>query len=150
MVKIFGSEGGDVSFAGDAMIVLWATNSKDGDKNSSESLETCTRRAAQCAIRLMNVLGHKKKIAENVTLSVKIGVGSGEMAVLRIGGVHQRMEAAVGDSLSQAFSAEHHAMPGHVIFSPEAHRSIARHVGEMSARARRVEPRYGFLPPRVE
>ena len=86
MVKIFGSEGGDVfKFAGDAMIVLWATNSKEGVGKSSESLESCTRRAAQCAVRLMNVLGHKKKIADNVTLSVKIGVGAGEMAILRIG-----------------------------------------------------------------
>ena len=53
-------------------------------------------------------------------LSVKIGIGVGMVSVIHIGGTHKRMEyLAVGDPLIQAFHAEHHAVSGQVMCSPQ-------------------------------
>jgi hypothetical protein len=53
-------------------------------------------------------------------LAVKIGVGVGDLTLLHLGGVLGRVEyVAIGEGLTQAYSAEHHANPGDVILSKE-------------------------------
>ena len=118
MVKIMSSQGGDVlKFAGDAVIVLWPPS-------ADEDLRTLTRRAAQCGLEIKRGL-QNVKLAEGITLSVKIGVGVGEVSILHVGGVFGRMEYVATDTcprgpLGQAFDAEHHCEKPDVIISPEA------------------------------
>lgn len=77
-------------------------------------MERRVRRAAQCAFGIQEEL-HNCELAEEVRLSVKIGIGMGKVSVLHLGGVYKRMEyIAVGDPLLEAFTAEHHATPGDV------------------------------------
>ena len=113
MVKIISSGGGDVlKFAGDAMIVLWP----EGDQ---DSIQTRLHRATQCAVYIQQKLD-QATIEDSVQLSVKIGIGVGMVSVIHIGGTHKRMEyLAVGDPLIQAFHAEHHAVSGQVMVSPQ-------------------------------
>jgi class 3 adenylate cyclase len=67
---------------------------------------------------------------EGVQLSVKIGIGVGEVAVLFLGGVFGRMESvAVGDPLIQAFESEHHGESGQVIVSKEVWKLLGKHYG---------------------
>ena len=98
------------------------------------------RRATQCAIEIQRSLdqsddavacfsagshpnddvgpGRSGAVSQGgrVNLSVKIGVGVGDVAVLHVGGDHGRAEyVAVGDPLDQAFGAEHHGAAGHVV-----------------------------------
>ena len=77
-------------------------------------MERRVRRAAQCAFGIQEEL-HNCELAEEVRLSVKIGIGMGKVSVLHLGGVYKRMEyIAVGEPLLEAFIAEHHATPGDV------------------------------------
>ena len=144
MNKIISGNGGDIfKFAGDAMIVLWPPSDDLGD---------LARRATQCAIEIQRALdqshaevaafsagpapadgrGAPPGKAAQVNLSVKIGVGVGDVAVLHVGGDHGRAEyVAVGDPLDQAFGAEHHGAAGHVVCSKEAWALVGDHFGKL-------------------
>lgn len=77
-------------------------------------MERRVRRAAQCAFAIQEEL-HNAELTQEVRLSVKIGIGMGQVSVLHLGGVYKRMEyIAVGEPLLEAFTAEHHATPGDV------------------------------------
>jgi class 3 adenylate cyclase len=88
------------------------------------------KRAVQCAYAIQDLLddakmgdmmGVSQGEKTDVQLSVKCGIGVGNVSVLHIGGVLGRMEyLAVGEPLLQAFQAEHHASPGQIIVSEEA------------------------------
>jgi len=93
------ANGGDIfKFAGDACIVLWP--------NDTHNMNIRVLRAAQCAYTIQNELD-ECNLAENIQLSVKCGIGIGNVSVLHIGGVLNRMEyLAVGEPLLQAFQAE--------------------------------------------
>ena len=95
MVKIISSGGGDVlKFAGDAMIVLWPPD-------KSEHVDMRLRRAAQCALYIQQKLD-QATLEDDVSLSVKVGIGYGTASVIHIGGTYHRMEyLAVGDPLIQ-------------------------------------------------
>lgn len=112
MLRLIASDGGDVfKFAGDAIIVLWPEGQDD--------METTVRRAAQCAYSIQENLD-KSLMEEGVRLSVKIGIGFGNVSVMHVGGVYGRVEyLAVGDPLIQAFHAEHKSVSGQVICSKE-------------------------------
>lgn len=123
LVRIVSKEGGDVfKFAGDAIIVLWP--------QSEEDLETLTRRAAQCALEIDSQM-QNIRMSEDVVLCIKVGVGVGDLSILHVGGVFNRLEyVAIGIPLVQAFNAEHHIVPGssvdplkksgQVVMSPES------------------------------
>jgi len=101
LVRIVSKEGGDVfKFAGDAIIVLWP--------QSEEDLETLTRRAAQCALEIDSQM-QNIRMSDDVVLCIKVGVGVGDLSILHVGGVFNRLEyVAIGTPLVQAFNAEHH------------------------------------------
>jgi len=122
MVKIIASEGGDIfKFAGDAMIILWP--------ESAGSMEQRARHAVQCAESVQRAL-HEAKLEEDVTLSVKIGVGVGNVSILHLGGELGRMEyVAIGDPLVQAFAAEEHCQAGgEVLVSPAVWALVKEHI----------------------
>src|SRR5262249_20332916 len=59
--------------------------------------------------------------AEDVTLSLKVGIGAGQQVVMCLGGVRDRWELLVaGEPLEQVGVAEHQAQPGDVVLSPAA------------------------------
>ena len=61
-------------------------------------------------------------------LDVKVGIGVGNISVLHMGGILNRMEyVAVGEPLVQAFGAEHHASKGHVNISKSAWKMVSKH-----------------------
>lgn len=113
LVKTVSSQGGDVfKFAGDAMIVLWPP--------SSDDLATRTRRAGQCALEINDKM-QDVRFEDTISLSIKVGVGVGKVAILHVGGEHGRMEyLATGEPLVQAFDAEHQATKAGVVMSPGA------------------------------
>jgi class 3 adenylate cyclase len=76
---------------------------------------------SQCALSIQAAL-HAAKLEEDVSLSVKLGIGVGRVSVLHLGGSLRRMEyVAVGEPLVQAFAAEHCAEHGgEIIVSPQA------------------------------
>lgn len=87
-------------------------------------MERRVRRAAQCAFAIQDAL-HNCELAQEVRLSVKIGIGMGKVSVLHLGGVYRRMEyIAVGEPLLEAFTAEHHATPGDVSPATDALREV--------------------------
>jgi len=122
------AHGGDVvKFAGDALLAVWKDEGqgmKDEDTgagNSSVNLQPSTLlRVAQCALEVQAKL-HNYPAAEGVRLSLRVGIGAGEMAVAHIGGVFGRWEFVLtGPAITQVSLAEKQAQPGEVILSPEA------------------------------
>jgi adenylate cyclase 10 len=106
-VRVIASQGGDVfKFAGDALLVLWPP--------SDEDVSTKARRAAQSALEIQRKM-NDAKLQEDVTLSVKLGIGVGTCSIVHVGGVLSRMEyLATGAPLIQAFQSEHLSQPGKV------------------------------------
>ena len=125
LVKIISSHGGDVfKFAGDAILVLWpqstAAAGAAADEDDEADLLTRVRRAAQCGMEIKTRL-QDIAMGDGITLSMKVGVGVGEISILHVGGVFDRMEyIATGHPLLQAFAAEHQAMQRDVVISPQA------------------------------
>ncbi|OQR95212.1 adenylate cyclase [Achlya hypogyna] len=123
LVRFITGAGGDVfKFAGDALIVLWPENKED-------TIESLIRRCIQCALGIQEKL-HQAKLAPDVELSIKIGIGVGRATVVHLGGecdgATARLEyVGVGPALVQAFTAEHHALAGDVIVSPECWALVA-------------------------
>ncbi len=69
-------------------------------------------RALECALAIQQEF-HEAKIGRGIELSVKIGVGCGEVTILHIGGVGNRIEyIPCGDPLMQAFECEGHCVGG--------------------------------------
>ena len=78
MCREIQAQGGDIfKYAGDAMIVLWPPDEED-------SVENRVRRATQAAVAIQTKQ-HAMDLHEGVQLSVKIGIGLGEVAVLFLG-----------------------------------------------------------------
>ena len=111
ILRLISRHGGDAfKFAGDAVLVLWP---------QSDNLAKVVHSAVQCALRLQNEL-HDVDMGD-ARLSVKIGIGVGDISVLLIGGHQSRREyVAVGAPLKQAFDCEHAASPGETVVSSKA------------------------------
>ena len=70
-----------------------------------------------------------KKILKSVTpLSVKLGIGCGDCALLHVGGVFDRAEFfTIGDALSDALHCEGDALGGDIIVSGNVFRLVTGH-----------------------
>jgi class 3 adenylate cyclase len=93
--------GGDiVKFAFDSMLVLWPT-----DSAQNVPMSTLLHRAAQCALDLCHALQNKllyQDIYSSSHMTVKIGLGSGRVAMIQLGGVYSRLEYVfVGSAIAQ-------------------------------------------------
>ncbi len=111
---ILDHNGDIVKFAGDALVAIWATPAMQ------EDLATVTQRAAQCALAVQAKLQGSRAV-EGVSLSLRIGIGAGEVAAVHLGGLFARWELLLaGTPISQIGAAEHQARPGDVVLSPEA------------------------------
>ena len=117
LLALVAEAGGDVlKFAGDALLVCWPVVGAD----SVRGLAVTARRAAGCAQAMQAAL-QDYAAAEGVRLSLRVGVGAGEVVVLDVGGVRDRRELLVGGpAVAQTTGAVRQAQPGQVVVAPEA------------------------------
>ncbi len=117
MIQIIQAYHGQViKFSGDAMIVLFPTE--------ETSRQLAVRQAGECALAMQAEMSHFANIETSwgpASLSMKVGIGVGEVLECTIGGVLERWEYVVGgDPLIQVATAERQAKPGQIILSPQA------------------------------
>ncbi|MBI5822932.1 MAG: AAA family ATPase [Chloroflexi bacterium] len=113
-INIIKSYGGDIiKFAGDGLLVVWQYN----------NLEKATLLAAQTALEARKKLENFH--AGERTLSTRIALGTGSIAVTSLGGVFNRWEMVItGDALEQIGAAQKTLKPGQIILSAEAWENI--------------------------
>ncbi len=105
-----------VKFSGDALTVLF--------KAEKISLTEAVRRAGECALTMQTRMGDFAQLRTSrgrASLSMKAGIGAGEVLACTIGGVAGHWEYVVGAApLVQVALAERYAKPGQTVFSPQA------------------------------
>ncbi len=121
MIQTIDAESGEVvKFSGDALMVVFPAETRP--------LAEAIRRAHQAADTMQGMvddIGALETSAGPVNLTMKIGIGAGEVIAMEIGGLLGRWEYVVaGDPILQATAAEGAAEPGQVILSPEAEARI--------------------------
>jgi hypothetical protein len=104
------------------MTILFPT--EETTLESGISAQTAVRRAGECALAMqasMSYFANIKTSQGRASLSMKVGIGLGEVLACSIGGALGRWEYVVGgDPIVQVSTAEHYAEPGQIILSPEA------------------------------
>ncbi|MEO1069697.1 MAG: adenylate/guanylate cyclase domain-containing protein, partial [Cyanobacteria bacterium J06638_6] len=115
LINLITAHGGDViKFAGDALLSFWSTTVHN------EALETVTQWAAQCAIAMQEYL-EEKNIAGDEALSLRIGLGAGDVRIALVGHPQEWKELVfAGEPLAQMGAAERQAKPNEVVLSPYA------------------------------
>lgn len=116
MLELIEQHGGDVlKFAGDALLAFWP----DDDEHA-------TLRAAQCALAIHRRLHTFYQLIESDRLQLRIGIATGEITALQVGGIYGRWELLVtGEPLLKMGKAERLARPGEVVLTPKAWEQIA-------------------------
>lgn len=117
LLEIICDHGGDcVKFAGDALIVLFFNE----DWNSHET----ALRAVQCALELQSKAGIY--VAENVELTLHVGVASGNLFAMYAGGVENEWEFLIaGSPFKQIQSTIDLSKSGEVVISRECFNLIS-------------------------
>jgi class 3 adenylate cyclase/tetratricopeptide (TPR) repeat protein len=111
---ITGHGGEVITFAGDGLLAVWPAT--DGD----EGLATATCDAGRCALAVQSALDGYQAL-DGLRLSLRIGVGAGEVMALRVGGTGGRWRLLLsGAPVVQGGLAEQQAARGEVVLSPEA------------------------------
>ncbi len=104
-----------VKFSGDALTVLFQIN--------EDSLTSAARRAGECALAMQVKMSGFATLTTSMgpaSLSMKVGIGTGQVFECSAGGVLGRWEYLVaGQPLTQVALAEHYASPGQIIVSPQ-------------------------------
>jgi class 3 adenylate cyclase len=126
VIEIIQAHGGDVvKFAGDALLALWAApNKRTGFLfDSDQELTQATHQATYCALALQEQL-HQIEIAGH-KLVMQVGVSSGHVSAVHIGGVRGRWEFMLSSTpLVQCTHAEEMAQSGQVVLCPDAWRLV--------------------------
>ena len=112
LVALILDQGGDIlKFAGDALIAIWPFDQSPG---------LAVDCAARCAMLVQQELAVYAG-ATQISLSLKIAIGAGDLRLLLLGGEYNRWELLLnGQPLTQATTAGTQAQPGDVLLSPEA------------------------------
>lgn len=116
-IQIIKKYGGDiVKFAGDGLLVIW----------QYDNLEKATLLAAQTALEAKSGLENFQ--ADGKTLSTRIAIASGHLALTGLGGIFNRWEVVVtGDALDQVSKMQVNLKPGQILSSPEAWEFLRNH-----------------------
>jgi len=115
LMSLIAEHGGEViTFAGDGLLAVWPASDRD------ESLVTATRDAGLCALAVQSALEGYETL-DGLRLSLRIGVGAGEVMALRVGGDGGRWQLLLaGPPVVQSGLAEQQAARGEVVLSPKA------------------------------
>ena len=113
LTVLVAAHGGEVvTFAGDGLLAVWPAT--DGD------LAAATRRAGRCALAVGSTLSDYEAVGGH-RLSLRMGVGAGEVVTLNVGGVGGSWRLLLsGAPVVQTSLAEQRAARGEVVLSPEA------------------------------
>jgi class 3 adenylate cyclase/tetratricopeptide (TPR) repeat protein len=113
LTVLVAAHGGEVvTFAGDGLLAVWPAT--DGD------LAAATRQAGRCALAVGSALNDYEAIGGH-RLSLRMGVGAGEVVALNVGGVAGSWRLLLsGAPVIQTSLAEQQAARGEVVLSPEA------------------------------
>ncbi len=117
MIQLIERYGGQViNFSGDAIVALFPAEDID--------LSMAVRRAGECALSMQANMGAFTDLQTTqgrASLSMKAGIGAGEVLACSIGGVRGRWKYLVGgDPLVQVAVAESLAQPGQIVVSATA------------------------------
>jgi class 3 adenylate cyclase/tetratricopeptide (TPR) repeat protein len=129
LIELIMAHGGEIfKFAGDAPIALWPVAQPRNHhlirNRGDENLSLATCRAVQCGLALQSIF-NEYKVAEGLRLSLRVGIGAGEVLMASVGGVRGRWEFLVaGEPITQMCHAERQAHPGEVVLSSEAWKLI--------------------------
>ncbi|MDP6454820.1 MAG: adenylate/guanylate cyclase domain-containing protein [SAR202 cluster bacterium] len=112
-IDLTASHGGEaLYFAGDSAIVLWPATDLDDD------LPGLTHRAAQCALEIMSQL-NGLEVAEDVRLSIRVGLSAGRVMVASVGGVQNRWQCLfAGDPMHELGAVGNMGDSGEIILAP--------------------------------
>jgi class 3 adenylate cyclase/tetratricopeptide (TPR) repeat protein len=115
LMALIAEHGGEViSFAGDGLLAVWPATGENQD------LAQATCRAGRCALAVQSTL-HGYLTLDGLRLSLRIGVGAGEVIGLHVGGVGGRWQLLLsGAPLVQGGLAQQQAARGEVVVSSEA------------------------------
>ncbi len=112
LVDLIAAHGGEpVKFAGDASLAFWPA--------APSNLREATVRAAACGLSLARDL-NGFQVADDIELSLHIGIGTGRAVVAAIGGVEGWHFVLAGQPLQQIGDAEAQAGSGEVVLSGQA------------------------------
>lgn len=111
LIELVAAHGGDVlKFAGDALLASWPA--------TEGSLDDQVRRAARCALAMQEA---PPALPDGARLSLRVGIGAGEMTLAQVGGVQGRWELLVtGRPLVELAPVMHAVQPGEVGTTPAA------------------------------
>ncbi|NJP04661.1 MAG: tetratricopeptide repeat protein [Chloroflexaceae bacterium] len=117
MIDLLEAEGGEIAkFSGDALTVLFPA--------TDEPLPYTLQRAIQAAEAMQAAMTDFAALPTsvgNASLTMRIGIGVGEVVALQVGGMFGRWEYVVaGDPLRQVAEAEGRAARGETCLSPQA------------------------------
>ncbi|MFN8413483.1 MAG: adenylate/guanylate cyclase domain-containing protein [Anaerolineales bacterium] len=121
-IDIIKSYGGDIiKFAGDGLLVIW----------QYENLEKASLLAAQTAVEASKELENFQ--VGDRTLSTRIALGAGQIALTGLGGVFNRWEMVItGDALDQIGKAQKNLRPGQIMVSGAAWQYLKSHATGVS------------------
>ncbi|HEY2785035.1 MAG TPA: adenylate/guanylate cyclase domain-containing protein [Fimbriiglobus sp.] len=114
LLDVITTHGGDVvKFAGDALLAFWPVATE-------AELPRATRTAAWCGLEVQTAI--QSFVAETgQRLSLRVGVGTGSVAVVTVGGVLDRWEVVVvGPAVIEATTAAGPGEPGWVVLGSRA------------------------------
>lgn len=125
LIDVIATCGGDVvRLAGDAVLALWPS--------PKEKLADAVRQATHCALDIQRTLKAPTGPL-NAKIAVRIGIGAGDVSLLRIGGAKGRYHTTLcGPPIARACFAQTQVKPGEVGLSSEAW-TIVAHAGIAAA-----------------
>eukprot|EP01102_Stenamoeba_stenopodia_P009737 TRINITY_DN2884_c0_g1_i3.p1 TRINITY_DN2884_c0_g1~~TRINITY_DN2884_c0_g1_i3.p1 ORF type:complete len:1058 (-),score=225.70 TRINITY_DN2884_c0_g1_i3:735-3908(-) len=121
LIKRVHHHGGDIlKFAGDALICVFGTTSMTGlsvpNKQRQRNIKDLTRNAVDCAIDIQNNLSRYD--CNGITLTLHMGVGTGDVYSLIVGGVDGCWEYILaGEPFNQLKSSVEESVSGEVVVS---------------------------------
>ncbi len=125
LLKRFGGQ--VIRFSGDALIALFPTVA---DGPADVAIRRATLQATYAAATMQTATTNFQHLPTSIgetALSLKIGIGAGEVLVAHIGGVADHWEYLIaGDPVTQMTNAEKHASPGMIMLSEQAAALVGR------------------------
>ncbi|ATB33453.1 AAA family ATPase [Melittangium boletus] len=116
LVEVVAAHGGEIlHFPGDALLASWPAREVEG------ALAEAVLRAAECGLALQRAM--REPLMRELSLSLRVAVGAGEVQAVVVGGVAGRWQVLMrGEPFVQLREAGHAAAPGEVVVSAAAWR----------------------------